>query len=717
MATAGEEVIRGLFEKLMADGAIPGAQLMVQAANEAPAGNGAPAPKRGPGRPRTREKRVPTDYNLFQRQWWIDHPDVPFREAQKLISADWKGESGDAWKKANAKKAGPKATKEEKARAAAEVEKASAVLDAQKSEKDIATKAAEASIKATKISPKPKTPPAPFTTAAEKRSQDIRDRIERELTKAKAEGAEPTADKILAAVAVALADMPPTAAEEIRPADPLRSGGPPALEGPGGPIAVLQELASDPSKFEEALKDPAALKSINEILKPFDARFKLTKEGIFLRRAHSVFGLPPGVSELPSKEQAEEARKFLAENLEQFAKEASEMAEAASASSGKEEGGILIGGFDFKSATDNLRRRLKGIKEALSGVRKNWPPDARAVLEKYGDIEFTEVKVCRKPLSEALQKLIRTAKMPEAGDFDKFYHLSIWFKIGNHKWLRLDKREKLHAVIEDRDTEPGAKCIPVEIGEATPRTVNAVTDKALKAVGTDRFFVYRSLSFNCQRFVADLIESNDMRADIKWILQPVKGLVSPIVERIANLATDLKSRASLLVEGFGFKDQDSIDEEFMIGLGKLCSMPEIAPVVKVPEATFPPQMSAKTREALGNLQKEVVKDSLKVKCSGGKCEASSSEDDCSDMFPRLRHFASKRLGCEFDDKDMMRMLSDERVGGVLIAGFKRKLKKKRKATPWQKALMEWNRGRDTWKIPRKGTKGYSEVQALKQQFM
>jgi hypothetical protein len=198
---------------------------------------------------------------------------------------------------------------------------------------------------------------------------------------------------------------------------------------------------------------------------------------------------------------------------------------------------------DFNVGGD-LKGVLKGIKQAFTGTRDNWPPKSRAVLEKYGNIPFTEVAVCRKPLQKALNNAINLLK--KAKGYDSFFHLSISFKLTSGEWLRLDKREVLSATTS-LDYK-GAECISVK---ADNSTVNEVLAKTLKKVGNERFFKYRATSYNCQRFVLDIIEANHMQTDEKFILQPVSNLLPKYVDGVANFFTDLSSKFDLLTQGYG----------------------------------------------------------------------------------------------------------------------------------------------------------------------
>jgi DnaJ-domain-containing protein 1 len=209
-----------------------------------------------------------------------------------------------------------------------------------------------------------------------------------------------------------------------------------------------------------------------------------------------------------------------------------------------------VGGVNFKKIKKEAVRRLKGVEQAFKGVRMNYPPNARRTLEEYGDIEFSDIDVCREVLDENLQSAIKLFAKSGKGAYDKFFHLSMRFKIDANNWLRIDKREVLHAVIVGDESE-FLECIPVDVSSSSGRTVNEVLMKTEKAVGAERFFKYRSTSWNCQRWILDIIESNDMIVDKSFILQDVDELFDENISSIANMATDFKSKWNLITEGLG----------------------------------------------------------------------------------------------------------------------------------------------------------------------
>lgn len=318
-----------------------------------------------------------------------------------------------------------------------------------------------------------------------------------------------------------------------------------------------------------------------------------------------------------------------------------------------------------------VRKFAEGVAAAVRGTRENYTPSSRKVLAGYGDIGFTEVRVCRKPLNDILQGAIKLAARGKI-TYDKLYHLSIQFKLHNGQWLRLDKRETAQAVMGggvDSDTE----CRNVSIGAKSPRTVNGVIDATVSKVGKERYFKYRATSWNCQRFVMDVIESAGFEIDADtraFILQDMGDLFNPSVEAVANLSTDAKSRLSLILEGMGLavggavsygeSDPYNQSSEYVISDGGERSGNSI-------------YLDAKTDRVRRAVAHQYFMDNPYQ--NRGGCDCDSSDDD-TDMgllggirdAGLLRLRLSDKLGRFISEDEFAAIIQDEEFGGLLVGG-------------------------------------------------
>lgn len=333
-----------------------------------------------------------------------------------------------------------------------------------------------------------------------------------------------------------------------------------------------------------------------------------------------------------------------------------------------------------------ITRRIKGVQQALKGVRMNYPPKTRKVLEKDGDKKFTDIRVCRKPLNPALQATIKS--LAKKDKFDQFYHLSIHFKIGKNKWLRMDKREVIEADIVP-NKEPETFCIRVEKSNETPDTVNKVLQKTLDKIGPNNFFVYKSTSLNCQRWIEDIVKSNGMKTDMRFIKQDVSDLFSDETSAASNFATNLKSKINLLTEGYGKRMPASNPNN-----------QTMSDITNLKQNRYTKTASKKVMNELFDVyEKRAMNDRSLAGIGRGcyKCyEECSSESD--DMMQAA-------------EDNMMQVAED---GGTLVGGLK-----KRRANNYIMALKQYNAFKKEndpshkYTVYKKGTDDYNKVMFLK----
>lgn len=88
-------------------------------------------------------------------------------------------------------------------------------------------------------------------------------------------------------------------------------------------------------------------------------------------------------------------------------------------------------------------------------------------------------------------------------------------------------------------------------------------------------------------------------------------------------------------------------------------------------------------------------------------------------------YVGERLGKKVSEDELMELLRDEEIGGILVGGFfkygiplsvggeKPKPKAKKPLNNYMKALKQWNSKQPSWCVPRKGSSEYQEVMAIK----
>ncbi len=83
-------------------------------------------------------------------------------------------------------------------------------------------------------------------------------------------------------------------------------------------------------------------------------------------------------------------------------------------------------------------------------------------------------------------------------------------------------------------------------------TFNSFLNNGIKAQG-DNFWLYDSISNNCQKFVNILLKTNNLGNEqiFKFVEQNVNDLVVKPVQQMAHFITDLAARIDLIKYGKG----------------------------------------------------------------------------------------------------------------------------------------------------------------------
>lgn len=209
-----------------------------------------------------------------------------------------------------------------------------------------------------------------------------------------------------------------------------------------------------------------------------------------------------------------------------------------------------------------INKRVKGVKNVFTkGVREEFPPASRKILAEIGDLGIVSGRVCRKPLAQAIQFLVKKIANQTAKTHDEYFHLSVRFTLSNGQRVLLEKNEELKIDYETEKYSQGrgalTECRPVGLPVST-LTVNRILASTEKAYRSKReFHDYDSIENNCQRFVYLLMKSNNITGDKEFIVQDLKGLLPTWAQRLASFTTGLKARINQLIHGYGFKSVDA----------------------------------------------------------------------------------------------------------------------------------------------------------------
>jgi hypothetical protein len=215
-----------------------------------------------------------------------------------------------------------------------------------------------------------------------------------------------------------------------------------------------------------------------------------------------------------------------------------------------------------RKGVDLVKGGVQRVKDVLQGVRKDAPPNVRKWLEKNGNRDILEVKICRKPVYSIIEKianLISQGKWEankEKLSYDKLFHLYAVFTFmdnieGDECW-QIEKNQvvemKRGSWDQDGETET------VDLGITQYHTMNKLVEGALKTVG-EKLWVYDARTQNCQYFMKWLFQYaggwNDKVE--KFVMQDVQGVLHGLgyLGDVARKVTDIAAIADVALQGAG----------------------------------------------------------------------------------------------------------------------------------------------------------------------
>jgi hypothetical protein len=207
------------------------------------------------------------------------------------------------------------------------------------------------------------------------------------------------------------------------------------------------------------------------------------------------------------------------------------------------------------------------VKTVIYG-RDDYPPKVRNILEKYGNQPFNKICIYRTPLSKLLMGALALAsgntiqqKINEQ-PYEKLYHLFMSFQTPKGK-VYFEKNEVINAFTSikiPKDTEiREINSIP-----SNNLTINEALDKTKTRMG-DKFFKYQSANNNCQVFILNILQANNIgsKKDYDFIKQDTESLFkgNSLFRKIANTVTDIGAKVNEITQGSGFDNKQSPNYE------------------------------------------------------------------------------------------------------------------------------------------------------------
>ena len=215
----------------------------------------------------------------------------------------------------------------------------------------------------------------------------------------------------------------------------------------------------------------------------------------------------------------------------------------------------------LKSGLKNVYGRVKGF---VTGVRDDYQPYVRKLLDEIKGNKIIKLVVIREPIKEAVNMLVNVITVNKVNEFkkdvgvDDLFHLYMIATLDNGKLIRIEKNAEID--IKEVNSIPNVNQLNMlNIVITSNLSVNELLNNTRQKIGDRLFFDYDGIKNNCQDFLYNILYMNGfeasnptMKSFIKQDLVKLSKNLSQTSKKIMNTLTNLGKRAQIIIGGAGF---------------------------------------------------------------------------------------------------------------------------------------------------------------------
>jgi hypothetical protein len=187
-----------------------------------------------------------------------------------------------------------------------------------------------------------------------------------------------------------------------------------------------------------------------------------------------------------------------------------------------------------------------------SAVRKDYPPDSLATIQKYGDGTIQSILIRREPIKSYVNTLLNFISFGKWNQLrgklnkDKLFHLSMIVSVkmpsGQTGNIMVEKNERIK--ITDNFNMRGASMEYINIPVPCCITFDELLQRAEEQMGGD-YFIYDAFKANCSLFLKGILDASNLSTPesdafiLQYIDELIAGLpsyISPTARTITNVA-------------------------------------------------------------------------------------------------------------------------------------------------------------------------------------
>ncbi len=194
----------------------------------------------------------------------------------------------------------------------------------------------------------------------------------------------------------------------------------------------------------------------------------------------------------------------------------------------------------------------------------SFTKSSQTIFDMYSGYEIKRLQIYRTPINSMIDKFLKVISFGKFNNdqYDKLFHLALIATVQTpqgDKNVVLEKNATIN-ISTSYKTNSDTEVMDVPL-QNKQLTIKSLLDNTLSQIGNKRFYLYDAFSTNCQQFIIDILNSNNLNLNnqqiTNFVLQPLDKLVknlgsvgSKVIPSIAKAITDVGAIFGAGEDGF-----------------------------------------------------------------------------------------------------------------------------------------------------------------------
>lgn len=195
-------------------------------------------------------------------------------------------------------------------------------------------------------------------------------------------------------------------------------------------------------------------------------------------------------------------------------------------------------------------------KALIYGI-KDYSPDQKKIIEKYGSNAITSIKIGRSPIPSAINAILNIVtlgafqKLLKQSPYDKLVHLFSIITLDNGIKILLEKNERINIKVVSSYNPKNSEYVDASY-IPSGLTFKELLDNGKKLLG-NKYFSYDAIKANCQDYIIGILKASSILNDNlqNFIKQDVETIFKtlPITKKIMNVVTGTGAVVDVIKKG------------------------------------------------------------------------------------------------------------------------------------------------------------------------